>query len=361
MSGMNPIILMQLLNQYHNYKPEGSLRTFKFTKNNRLRVHKESPEEGKRRKSYLSENTRTIVEATLRAKLKDSLRGRLNTVWMENPEKLKKLAVPLQMSTGQSGFGVLPTGSRVPIPEGKIVRAFTYWEKVNDIDLSCFAIDDDGNKREEFSWRTFWREDSKDVAFSGDETYGYNGGSEYIDFYLRRFTAHHPDFHYLIFCDNIFSSSTFANCEAKGGFMLRDELSSGEIYEPKTVQTSYRLTADSTFCYMFAIDLRRREMVWLNIAREGRYAVAGTTDFGFIRDYLESTDVFNAYDLFTAAAKEIVPSPTTTLKKADVLVTDDVFYDGLASRDPNLTVIHSWDLEKMLAIIQPGVKEVKFK
>ena len=104
---------------------------------------------------------------------------------------MKDIAMPLDMATANGGVGCLPTGSRIAIPNGAIVRAFTYWEKVNDVDLSCWLVDKDFNNIKEFNWsewndirnyrhyHTNW--DLNAVNFSGDQTSGYNGGSEYFD------------------------------------------------------------------------------------------------------------------------------------------------------------------------------------
>jgi stress response protein SCP2 len=286
---------------------------------------------------------RETAEKELRGLLEDSLLGRLGRVWIEDPEQLKRLAVPLNADTGDGGYGTLTTGSRIPIPNGKVVRAFTYWEKVSDIDLSCFAMSTDG-KMHEFSWRNMWRQQSGAVVYSGDETSGYKGGSEYFDIDLSAFKYEYEGFRYLVFCDNIYSTNvTFKTCVARAGFMLRDEVSSGEIYEPKTVQTSYILNADSTFSYLFAIDLETMEMVWLNMARKGRHAVAGNTDLTFILDKLNVTEAFNVYDLLKASAVQLVDRP----QDANLIVSDDrLRFPG------GDNVIRSWDTNRFVELIQ---------
>ena len=340
---VNPIILLQMMTHYHNYKDDLKNRSFVFTKNDRLRMHKETDEEADHRKSYVPKAIRDMAEAELRTLLKGSLKGRLGKVYMDNRDQLRKLAVPLNAGVGDGGYGVLTTGSRVPIPEGKVIRAFTYWEKVDDIDLSCFAFDLKGNKKE-FSWRSMWHENGSDIVFSGDQTNGYNGGSEYFDIDFELFRKNHPEWRYIVFCDNVYSDCTFRDCVAKAGFMLRDQIQSGEIFEPKTVQTSYILNADSSFSYLFAIDLKTREMVWLNLAREGRHAVAGMTDMDFILDKLDITSVFNVYDLIEASATEIVSNPVL----ADVIVSDN------QKRFPDAdNVIRSWDTNRFVELIQP--------
>ena len=80
----------------------------------------------------------------------------------------------------------------------KKLRAFTYWEKVDDIDLSCFGLTDDG-RRIEFSWRTMAGNQSDAITYSGDETSGYKGGSEYFDIKLEEFKKMYPAVKYIVF------------------------------------------------------------------------------------------------------------------------------------------------------------------
>lgn len=338
---VNSTVLLQMVYQYRNYKASKQPRTFKFTKNNLMRVHRETDDEVSRRHSILSDRTREIAEKVVKQKLVDRLAGTIDKkVWVD--PGMKRIAVPIQNSTGSSGFGILPTGSRVKIPNGKKIRAFTYWEKVNDIDLSCFGVSEDGDF-EEFSWRYMWHKQSDAVIFSGDETSGYNGGSEYFDINVEAFKREYPNSRYVIFCDNVFSMKDFSQCYATGGFMVRDEDDSGEIFEPKTVQTSFRVTADTTYCYLFAIDLKKMEMIWLNIAREDRYAIAGESEMEFLLDYFKLTEAFNVYKLFKTAAKTIVERP----EEADVVVTAKEY---LARNGQE--VIHPYDTEKIMAAMR---------
>lgn len=373
MSGVNPVVLIQMILNYHQmgeiseyqmnpnpaddkkYLPKDP-RTFVFQKNNTIRVHKETEDEVKRRKSNLSFSTIRVAENAIRRQLGNALKDRIGKVWID--PKLEKLAVPLQTATGNSGFGVLPTGSRIKIPEGKFIRAFTYWEKVNDIDLSAFALTEDGRQKE-FSWRNMWDKQGNDITYSGDQTSGYYGGSEYLDINIELFKRNHPDYRYLVFCNNVYSGINFSQCDCKAGFMIRGEYNvplwkgekreerkfiGGETFDPKTVATSYRINAESTFAYLFAIDLETREMVWLNLTREGHTRVAGTTNMGWLMKYLNMANVFNLKDLYTMASEMIVSNPAA----ADILVTDKTDLPHGWSD----STVHSWDFEKMLSLLK---------
>ena len=343
MSKINPIVNIQMLMQYHNYAT--SPRIFKFIKNYRMRTHRETALEASKRKSIVPPEIRKAAEATLKNQLIETLKGRAGKVYID--PAMKSIAVPLQMAASQTGFDVLPSGSRVKIPDGKKIRAFTYWEKVNDIDISCFGLTEDGYQ-EEFSWRTMWDKQGSEIVFSGDETSGYYGGSEYFDINLNLFKAKHPDFRYIVFCDNVYSDATFDSCFCKAGFMMRDEKDSGEIFEPKTIKTSFKVSGDTRFNYMFAIDLETREMVWLNIIREGSRSVAGTEKMDFLLSYLNMTEVFNVYDLFKYCGT------LSNVYDADIIVSDYDFKNSeMLEAIEGKEIIHSYDFEKILKYLQP--------
>lgn len=335
----NVIVLIQLLVEYSMRNGGSAPRRFAFTKYNMLKVHNETPEEQKKRKSMISEGQAAMLADYISENLKKVLKGRLGRVYID--PAMKNYALPIQENTSQGGFGVLTRGSRVKLPETKKLRAFTYWEKVNDIDLSAFGINDKGERRE-FSWRTMAGNQSQAITYSGDETSGYNGGSEYFDIDMDEFRRMYPDLQYIILCDNVYSGVHFSNCICKAGYMTRDLNDSGEVYEPKTVKTSFVIDCNSTFAYLYGIDLRTNELIWLNMARNSNAAVAGTTDMSFLTDYFHVTDIINVYTFFEMMATELV----TDISEAEVVVTDKAVECG-----ENVQVIREYDTDKMIAIM----------
>ncbi len=332
------LILLQLLFRYESFSRVGG-RIFKFSRHNLLKVHAETNEEQNRRKSKLSEDQVETLKTVIRSRLKGRLKNRLGKVYVDLA--MKNYALPLAENTSQGGYGVLSKGSRIPFDEGKKLRAFTYWEKVNDIDLSVFALTEEG-RHKEFSWRTMAGQQSDAITYSGDETSGYNGGSEYFDINLPEFKARHSEYRYLIFCDNVFSRVNFNKCFCRAGYMLRDEDDSGEIYEPKTVESAFLVDCESTFAYLFGIDLLKNEFIWLNQARNSIAQVAGNTPLAFLLDYSHVTEIFSVYDFFELMAEEMVEDPLD----AEIVVTDHetVCSDGAE-------IIREYDFERLRALM----------
>lgn len=332
----NPIILIQLYIQYMNYNANVG-RTFKFAKNNMVIVHKENDTEMKRRKSIVSKEVRDTVVPIVYNNLKDIYKNKLGTVYID--DSMKKIALPIQETASMGGFGVLPKGSRLPMKEGKVIRGFTYWEKVDDIDLSVIGITEDGTQVE-FSWRTMAGLNSLAIVYSGDQTSGYNGGSEYFDIDVEKFRNMYPNVKYIVFANNVYSRIPFMRCICKGGYMIREDVDSGEVFEPKTVASSFAINCDSTFAYLFGIDLDTNELLWLNVARSGITQIAGTTSLAFLLDYFKITSIINVYDLFEMLASTL----TNDSSVADVVVTDE---EVVTKEDA--VVVRSCDIEKIMA------------
>ena len=337
----NVMILIQLLIKYSAALRSKTLRTFTFTKYEKLKVHPETKEESARRKTFLSKAVSDMLKGFIGKELEKVLKNRLGKVYID--ENMKNYALPVQETASSGGFGVLAKGTRLHIDAFKKLRAFTYWEKVDDIDLSCFGLTDDG-KRIEFSWRTMAGQQSDAITYSGDQTSGFKGGSEYFDIKLESFKKKYPDVKYVVFCNNVFSRLRFCDCFCKAGYMLRDIEGSGQIFEPKSVASSYIINSDSTFAYLFGIDLEKNDFIWLNMNKDSYAPVAGESELTFLIDYFFVTDVINVKSFFEMMASEIVSDPT----QADVVVSDTVNESEIPK---GCRLIHSYDFEKMTALM----------
>ena len=336
----NVILLIQLLIQYETYRTDGAPRTFTFTKYDRLKVYTEKAEDWSKRRSVIRSEQAVMLSELIRNRLKELLRGRLGTVYID--PAMADYAIPIQENTSQGGFGVLPRGTHLPIGEMKVLRGFTYWEKVNDIDLSVFGLSESGNQIE-FSWRTMASRQAGAITYSGDQTSGFKGGSEFFDIDVAMFRKTYPGVRYLVFCDNVYSFGTFSACFCKAGYMLRDKAGSGGIYEPKTVQSAFVINCDSRFAYLFGVDLNKSEFIWLNMSRDSNAAVAGTTRMDFLLDYFRVTDVINMKSFFEMAAERV----TDRMDEADVIVTNR----PVEARE-GVSVIREYDFEKVTALMK---------
>ena len=340
LSDINLIMLYQLLLHYETACP--GRRTFRFVQHRLLRTHAETQAEAAGRKSsavLFRPYLKLQMQECIRKKLADR---KLGKVYIE--KGMERITLPLQEAAGASGPGVLPRGSRIPVPEGHKVRCFTYWKKVDDIDLACFGLEEEGEEQIEFSWRSMSVSQSEAIVFSGDETSGYDGGSEFFDIRIPEFMEKYPSVRYIVFTDNVYTDDVdFSQVFCKAGFMIREEDDSGEIFEPRTVSTAFRISGKSTFSHLFALDLDEREMIWLNLNLDSDRSVAGTSDIGIMRHYFSLSSLINLRDFFAGMASQLVDDPA----QADVIAADH--FKGPVR--PEQTLIRSCDFDKVLALL----------
>ena len=330
----NPIILLQLYYHYNSY--ERKYRVFTYSRYNLLYSYKEHKDEYNKRRSFIKSPIRKILLKYIYDELKLILKDRVGKVYID-PE-MKNIAFPIKEDISNIGYGVLPKGSRIKLNDNNVIRAFTYWELVNDIDLSVLGITNDG-KIKEFSWRTMAFNQQKGIVFSGDQTSGYNGGSEYFDIDIKEFKKDNPNVLKLIFIDNVYSAITFKDIVCRAGYMERESISSGEIYEPKTIKTAFTINGDSFVVYLFAIDLVNNEFVWLNTNKNSFNIIAANEEFDFIEKIFKYRDIFSLYDFFSLCG-----SVVDNIEEADLIVSDS--YDN-----NDKDIIHSYDIERILAIL----------
>lgn len=351
----NPIILMQLIQHYNDYnRKPNEARSFSFNKFNMKRSHRETDEEIKRSKSHLNElEVRYLKDYFTKAFYELTGKKKAGKVYLE--DGMKDITIPLDMSTSNGGVGCLPTGSRMAIPNGAIVRAFTYWEKVNDIDLSCWLVDKDFKNIQKFDWNSWgnrrfhyanWDIDS--VTFSGDQTSGFNGGSEYFDIDIDKVMKAYSGSRYMIFFNNVYSGVKFKDVFCKAGYMLRDRFNSGEVCEPKTVQTAFNITSDSTYCALFAIDLQNREMVWLNQNVDSNARCSFAEDNSWVKKYLNLAKYLNVYKLFENVGEK-VNDPKECVGENDYIITKEPIDTNFETK---ATIITAYTPEKIMSFIE---------
>lgn len=352
----NPIILMQLIQHYNDYnrKPDEA-RSFSFNKFNMKRSHRETDDEVKRSKSHLDDlEVRYLRDYFTKAFYELTGKKKAGKVYLE--DGMKDITIPLDMATANGGIGCLPTGSRIAIPSGAIVRAFTYWEKVNDVDLSCWLVDKDFENIKKFDWNE-WRDanyfkksgwDLNSVTFSGDQTSGYNGGSEYFDINIDKVIETYSASRYMIFFNNVYSGVKFKDVFCKAGYMLRDKFNSGEVYEPKTVQTAFNITSDSTYCALFAIDLQSREMIWLNQNVDSNARCSFTEDNSWVKKYLNLAKYLNVYKLFENVGDR-VNDPKECVGEDDYIITKEPIDTSFETK---ATIITAYTTEKIMSFIE---------
>lgn len=186
-------------------------------------------------------------------------------------ELAEQRAVPLGLRNSSEALKILGRGSRIRISDDKdIVRLFMHWRDMNDnsyrsrvdLDLSVSLMDEKFENRKTISYFS-QKLPELDGYLSGDLTSAPNGAAEFIDFNISK--AYASGSRYAIASVYNFTGQKLSEVpEAWAGYMLRSDSNSGEIFEPKTVENRFSLSSESTSSIVFALDLKTRELIWLD-------------------------------------------------------------------------------------------------
>lgn len=201
-------------------------------------------------------------------------------------EEFKRYIVPFSQRSASKALKTIVRGSKLSIPENtNALRAFIWWTNMNeeysrvDIDLSAAIFDENWNYMEHVSY-TNLRSNKYKACHSGDITNGGSvngsGVSEFLDVDIDsvvKFGAR-----YVVYQVYSYTQQKFADMpHAMFGWMNREDVNSGEIYEPKTVEQKMDLTTQSTVCIPVIFDCVNREVIWcdMNLTLNGCYGHRG--------------------------------------------------------------------------------------
>lgn len=188
-------------------------------------------------------------------------------------EKYKNYIVPFSQRSASKSLKTVVRGSRLPINENaKAVRGFIWWTNAEgrriDIDLSAAIFDENWRYMEHISY-TRLRSERYKACHSGDITNGGpengNGVAEFLDVDIDSVIQYGA--RYIVYQVYDFTEIGFKRLpNAMFGWMERADVSSGEIFEPKTVTQKMDLTADSCSCVPVIFDCLTREFIWCDMS-----------------------------------------------------------------------------------------------
>jgi hypothetical protein len=176
------------------------------------------------------------------------------------------VALPLSGKASESGFAVLPRGSRATVT-GDLLRFFTYWRQVGlrtDYDLSLLLLDDRFHTTGQVSW-TNYRHGG--VVHSGDVTDATNGATEFIDVPLDL-----PG-HYVVPQVYVYAGESFAEvAESMFGYQTRARDQRGAPFDARTVRSRSQMRGEGRVALpmVFVKGERGWQAVWLHLYLPGR-------------------------------------------------------------------------------------------
>ena len=215
-----------------------------------------------------SESSRRMVEICENALVRQyAKREGLGKVWVS--DRLKHYLVPFSQRSASKALRTVVRGSRIPWePDTKVVRGFIWWKNSEfgrtDIDLSAMMMDENWKYVEHVSF-TNLRSTQTGSCHSGDIVDAPKGAAEYIDIDLKKAKA--AGVRYVAF--NIYGYTQQPFCdlpECSFGWMERDKVKGGQIFEAASVRNKIDLSCNSKIALPVIFDLEEGVAIWMDMA-----------------------------------------------------------------------------------------------
>lgn len=181
---------------------------------------------------------------------------------------LSNFTVPVGLRSASKALNAIGRGTRIPFTTNKVQRFYLWWTEGKDtgrldVDLSAVFFND---KFEENGYvdYTHLRNADRSVLHSGDFTSAPKGAAEYIDVDVERLRA--QGVRYVCMSAYVFSGSTFNNFECFAGVMGRDEPQADDVFDPRTTERTFEISADSTHIVPMVLDLESEEIIWADLS-----------------------------------------------------------------------------------------------
>ncbi len=217
----------------------------------------------------VSDEACAAVISTCEVALMDRFRKlpALNSCWVD--PRMAQFMVPLAQRSASKSLRTLTRGSRLPLPDSKVLRFFIWWKDGatrTDIDLSAALFD-----REYHCTSVLAFYNLKDIGgvHSGDVVSAPKGASEFIDLNVGQLRQ--KGVRYILMMINSYTQQPYCDLpECFAGWMARQEAGSGEIYEPRTVVDKLDVASNTQICIPAVFDIEASEVIWADLALTAR-------------------------------------------------------------------------------------------
>lgn len=257
---------------------------------------------------------------------KQSNLDKLGNVYVDRD--FKNFIVPFNLRSASPASKNITRGSHIGIANStNILRSFIWWTGDVDVDLSAGIFSEDFKSMSHISFTNL----KSDIGcHSGDITYGGpedgDGVAEFIDIDINKVIK--SGGRYVIFSVHNYSRRKFSSMKnCCFGWMYRNDMNSGEIFEPSTVQNRIDVNAESTTCVPVIFDCIDRQFIWCDMTYDILNNISNTIENGsnkVIEIVKAIIDIGrpNLYDLIvlnTCARGNLVFDP----KMADIIFSND--------------------------------------
>ncbi len=224
-------------------------------------------------KAWGQKSSLAPLDETVRARTVETLEGELlarfgkleplGACFLD--ERLSQYTVPFGNRSAAKSLRTVGRGSRIALPDANVVRFFLWWKngrERTDLDLSAAIYDENFVYKDIIS---YYNLKNLGGAHSGDIVDAPEGAAEFIDIDINKTIAAGARF--VVMSVNSYTTQPFCDLpECFAGQMARQKPNSGEVFEPRTLTDRFDLASDTQICLPLAVDLRMREMVWMDLA-----------------------------------------------------------------------------------------------
>lgn len=229
-------------------------------------------------------------------------------------EALRDYIAPFNQRAAQKAAKTLVRGSKLPIDaQAKVVRGFVWWTNMEneqrvDLDLSAVIFDEKWNYLEHVSYtnlssKKYQSVHSGDIVNGGPST--GDGVTEFLDVNIDSVTEFGG--RYVVYQVYSYTGQQFSVLpNASFGYMERQKVGSGEIYEPRLVRQQAELVQETVVSIPMILDCAKRQMIWcdagLNVQscrmqRGGINLESNLSGVALACDTMVHTHRTNLYDL----------------------------------------------------------------
>lgn len=292
-----------------------------------------------------------------------SKRSPLGNVWIDR--NLADFIIPFSQRSANSTYKSMTRGSRFTLAKSN-VRFFIWWTNTEfgchpvDLDLSVAFYNENWGYVGHVSY-TELKNSSLRCYHSGDITngddFGGKGASEFIDVDLDAMLS--EGVHYVVPQVYSYSGENFSQVPCTFGWMEREDLNSGEIYEPTTVENQISLTSTSRISIPLVIDCKEHKVIWTDLSKQIgtersnnlENNLVGTTLAAYAMVNLKRTTMFQVAVLNTLARGKVVER----VEDADVIFTADeegikkALAQESKAKSDEPRIITQWDLDVFMS------------
>ncbi len=318
-------VLFQVLGFYKNRNSDFDKRSF-FIKGNLAKMYVIDNNLDVLSKKWIAQVILIIQEALVS---KYAGKDPMGKVFVD--PMLDQYLIPTSQRSASKSLVTITRGSKIDFGKKDFLRFFIHWKNIEggysgrvDLDLSAYALADDFTSKGQIAYYNL-REGY--ATHSGDITDAPKGASEFIDINIAK--ALHEGIRYVVMIVNGYTPQPFCSIpECFAGWMVRQDAQKGKIFEARTVQNKYDLTADTKIGIPVVFDLLERKAIWADLGLKNYPAFPNNLNnnkynINLLIQSIVKTQKSTLYDLFMSHAAgrgELVDN----MDDADVIFSDTI-------------------------------------